>query len=59
MFFEMDLMICSVCQSEFDEQETLALPFCSERCRHVDLGRWLNEEYGIPVDDGILENEVS
>jgi endogenous inhibitor of DNA gyrase (YacG/DUF329 family) len=55
----MDLMICSVCQNEFDEQGTLALPFCSERCRYVDLGCWLNEEYGIPVDDGILENEVS
>ena len=55
----MDLMICPVCQSDFDDQETLALPFCSERCRHVDLGRWLNEEYGIPVDDGILENEVN
>jgi hypothetical protein len=23
-------------------------PFCSERCRMADLGRWLNEEYRIP-----------
>lgn len=22
-------------------------PFCSERCRLVDLGRWLREEYTI------------
>jgi endogenous inhibitor of DNA gyrase (YacG/DUF329 family) len=22
-------------------------PFCSERCKLVDLGRWLNEEYRI------------
>ncbi|WP_083604120.1 DNA gyrase inhibitor YacG [Pajaroellobacter abortibovis] len=22
-------------------------PFCSERCRQVDLGRWLGEEYRI------------
>lgn len=23
-------------------------PFCSERCRQVDLGRWLSEGYAIP-----------
>jgi len=25
------------------------MPFCSERCRLLDLGRWLNEEQGLPV----------
>ena len=24
-------------------------PFCSARCRQVDLGRWLNEEVSVPV----------
>ncbi len=24
------------------------LPFCSHRCRMVDLGRWLNEEHALP-----------
>lgn len=24
-------------------------PFCSERCQLIDLGRWANEEYRIPV----------
>ena len=23
-------------------------PFCSERCRMADLGRWLNEDYRVP-----------
>jgi len=23
-------------------------PFCSERCRLIDLGRWANEEHCIP-----------
>lgn len=29
------------------------LPFCSDRCRLIDLGRWLNEEHQLPtaVDD--------
>ena len=26
-------------------------PFCGERCRMVDLGRWLNEEYRIPSEE--------
>ncbi|WP_283195438.1 DNA gyrase inhibitor YacG [Rhizobium sp. AN80A] len=24
-------------------------PFCSNRCREVDLSRWLNGSYAIPV----------
>jgi uncharacterized protein len=27
-------------------------PFCSDRCRLVDLGRWLNGRYSIPTEDG-------
>ncbi|HEU4923534.1 MAG TPA: DNA gyrase inhibitor YacG [Burkholderiales bacterium] len=26
-------------------------PFCSERCRMVDLGRWAAEEYRLPEQD--------
>jgi len=29
-----------------------AWPFCSDRCRLADLGRWLGEEYRIPGDRG-------
>ncbi len=25
-------------------------PFCSERCRTIDLGAWANEEYKIPEE---------
>lgn len=24
-------------------------PFCSERCRLIDLGQWANEAYSVPV----------
>jgi len=43
-------MKCPTCQRTFDSQESTALPFCRERCRLVDLGRWLGEEYGFPVE---------
>ena len=26
-------------------------PFCSERCRLIDLGAWANESYKIPVSE--------
>lgn len=35
-------------------------PFCSDRCRQVDLGRWLTEAYSVPAqpsgeeDDGTV-----
>lgn len=26
-------------------------PFCSERCRLIDLGEWASESYAIPTED--------
>lgn len=25
-------------------------PFCSERCKLIDLGQWANERYRVPVE---------
>ena len=44
---------CSICKEEFDfvykkgEQLPQYFPFCSSRCKQVDLARWLNEKYQI------------
>jgi uncharacterized protein len=40
-------LLCPICSRPFDPQESEAMPFCSERCREVDLGRWLDEAYGL------------
>lgn len=32
-------------------------PFCSQRCADVDLGRWFNERYAIPVEDDDEETQ--
>jgi endogenous inhibitor of DNA gyrase (YacG/DUF329 family) len=42
-------MRCPTCDREFDPKLSPALPFCSERCRTIDLGRWLDENYRLPV----------
>ena len=43
-------MRCPVCNREFDPATSPAPPFCSERCRTIDLGRWLGEVYQVPVE---------
>ncbi len=42
-------MRCPVCNREFESAASPAMPFCSERCRTIDLGRWLGETYQLPV----------
>jgi endogenous inhibitor of DNA gyrase (YacG/DUF329 family) len=42
-------MRCPVCNREFEKAESPAVPFCSERCRTIDLGRWLGEVYSLPI----------
>lgn len=31
--------------------ESTFRPFCSERCRNIDLGAWAAEEYRVPEQD--------
>lgn len=43
-------MRCPICDKSFDPAASPALPFCSERCRQIDLGRWLREVYSVPLE---------
>ena len=41
-------MRCPICGKEvLADNPDAPKPFCSERCRSIDLRRWLNEEYSI------------
>jgi endogenous inhibitor of DNA gyrase (YacG/DUF329 family) len=31
-------------------------PFCSERCRLIDLGNWFDESNSIPAEEGLPED---
>ncbi|AKQ65559.1 hypothetical protein A176_002471 [Myxococcus hansupus] len=45
----MSTLPCPICQKPVAPRGTnTAFPFCSKRCRAVDLGRWLGEEYRVP-----------
>lgn len=40
--------VCPTCNEVARKDGNKAFPFCCERCRLIDLGRWLDEEYRIP-----------
>ena len=42
---------CSICGKPSARlAENPAFPFCSGRCKAVDLGRWLTEAYRFPAE---------
>jgi len=41
---------CPTCRREIDWAEAPFRPFCSERCRLIDLGAWLSEKHAIAGD---------
>lgn len=52
---------CPICGkpfefSSFDDQP--AFPFCSDRCKLIDLGRWIDGNYMIPGDARLTEDKV-
>lgn len=48
-------MKCPICKREVDElergQQRSPYPFCSDRCKLIDLGRWLGGKYQISVEE--------
>ena len=45
--FPSSLVPCPTCQRKGAWRELPTNPFCSDRCKMVDLGKWLGEEYRI------------
>jgi endogenous inhibitor of DNA gyrase (YacG/DUF329 family) len=34
-------------------------PFCSERCKMIDLGAWASESYRVPLEEGPDEPDAA
>jgi hypothetical protein len=43
-------IICPVCKNITTWEENPFRPFCSERCKLIDLGAWASGEYRLPVN---------
>ena len=49
---DMTTVLCPTCGDPVHwTMEAKWRPFCSERCRMLDLGAWFTEERGIPGDE--------
>jgi uncharacterized protein len=42
---------CPTCHRDLDWDTAPFRPFCSERCRLIDLGAWLSEQRAIPGEN--------
>jgi endogenous inhibitor of DNA gyrase (YacG/DUF329 family) len=52
------IVTCPTCQRKVAWSANSPFrPFCSERCRLIDLGAWVSEQRGIPGDDGLPVDE--
>ena len=40
---------CPACDKPVSLEGLATAPFCSDRCRLIDLGRWLDEAHVLPV----------
>jgi uncharacterized protein len=52
---ELRVVACPTCGKAVEWTPAAAWrPFCSERCKLIDLGAWASERYRVPVaeDDG-------
>ena len=51
-------MKCPICHKEVRLEDPF-MPFCSERCKLIDLGNWASEKYAIsaPAESTISDEE--
>lgn len=49
---------CPICHKEIEWKESPFRPFCSDRCKLIDLGRWASESYRVPVSSEEDDDEA-
>lgn len=52
------IVVCPTCGKEHAwDTSNRYRPFCSERCKLIDLGKWANEEYRVEQRDQDAGNQ--
>ena len=44
-------MKCPTCRQPTTYQDNPFRPFCSERCKLLDFGAWVDGEYAVPAEE--------
>ena len=49
---------CPTCKTPVEESAP-TFPFCNDRCKQIDLGRWFNEDYKVtrPIEQADIEED--
>lgn len=50
---------CPCCKKSFEYYSSDFRPFCTERCKMVDMGHWFDESYTIAGKDNTVYVEES
>jgi uncharacterized protein len=50
-------MRCPICKRETPHEGNPYRPFCSERCKLLDLDNWLEGRYRIPDAAGVTDDD--
>ena len=57
------MVTCPTCRAKTAWHGNSHRPFCSLRCRLIDLGQWLDERYRVPAEPApeefLVEGDVS
>jgi endogenous inhibitor of DNA gyrase (YacG/DUF329 family) len=51
-------MKCPICKKEVEWKGNPNRPFCSERCKLIDLGNWASEKYTLPVEKNVAAEDA-
>lgn len=49
---------CPHCKEEFNYYSSKSRPFCSSRCKEIDLGHWLTESYTVPSSTPLSDSDL-
>lgn len=49
---------CPTCGKSFSYFSSEFRPFCREKCREVDLGMWLTENYRVPSKGPLSDEDM-
>ena len=48
---------CPICKTPAPYHGNEFRPFCSARCKLLDFGAWIDEEYALPVEETSMTEE--
>jgi len=50
---------CPQCGEMFELNTSNSKPFCSERCKLIDLGAWADGSYSVPAEESPMSEQTA